>query len=98
MRYDADHVSYLSSTDYFGRLSPEIPRTAVHSYDFGWILMEHARANTAPFSHVCVDARTPQRACVATVIERPVREHGGVDLPSSDWLRGTFSLGWGTYP
>lgn len=36
MRYDADHVFYLyiSSTDYFGRLYPEIPRSAVHLYDF----------------------------------------------------------------
>lgn len=36
MRYDADHVFYLyiSSTDYFGRLYPEIPRTATHLYDF----------------------------------------------------------------
>lgn len=36
MRYDADHVFYLyiSSTDYFGRLYPEIPRTAIHLYDF----------------------------------------------------------------
>lgn len=36
MRYEADHVFYLyiSSTDYFGRLYPEIPRTATHLYDF----------------------------------------------------------------
>ena len=36
MRYDADHVYYLyiSSTDYFGRRYPEIPRTAAHLYDF----------------------------------------------------------------
>lgn len=36
MRYEADHVFYLyiSSTDYFGRLYPEIPRTAAHLYDF----------------------------------------------------------------
>jgi hypothetical protein len=36
MRYDADHVFYLyiSSTDYFGRLYPEIPRTATNLYDF----------------------------------------------------------------
>jgi len=35
MRYGADHVYYLyiSSTDYFGRLYPEIPRTATTLYD-----------------------------------------------------------------
>lgn len=36
MRYDADHVYYLyvASTEYFGRLYPEIPRSALHLYDF----------------------------------------------------------------
>lgn len=36
LRYDAEHVFYLyiSSTDYFGRQYPEIPRTAAHLYDF----------------------------------------------------------------
>ncbi len=36
MRYDADHVFYLyiSSTDFFGRPYPEIPRPAAHLYDF----------------------------------------------------------------
>mgnify|MGYP000509956881 CR=1 FL=1 len=35
MRYGADRVYYLyiSSTDYFGRLYPEIPRTAIQLYD-----------------------------------------------------------------
>lgn len=36
MRYGADHVFYfyLSSPQHYGRLYPEIPRTATHLYDF----------------------------------------------------------------
>lgn len=36
MRYNADHVYYfyLSTTDHYGRLYPEIPRTAAQLYDF----------------------------------------------------------------
>jgi len=36
MRYGADHVYYfyLSSSDFHGRLYPEIPRTATNLYDF----------------------------------------------------------------
>lgn len=36
MRYDADHVYYfyLRSTEFFGHLYPDMPRTASHLYDF----------------------------------------------------------------
>lgn len=36
LRYDADHVFYfyLDSPDYYGRLYPDMPRTATHLYDF----------------------------------------------------------------
>jgi len=36
LRYDADHVFYfyLDSPEYFGRLYPDMPRTATHLYDF----------------------------------------------------------------
>jgi len=36
LRYDAEHVFYfyVDSPDYFGRLYPEIPRTATRLYDF----------------------------------------------------------------
>lgn len=36
LRYDADHVFYfyLDSPAYFGRLYPDMPRTATHLYDF----------------------------------------------------------------
>lgn len=36
LRYEADHVFYfyLGSPEYFGRLYPDMPRTATHLYDF----------------------------------------------------------------
>lgn len=36
LRYGADHVYYfyLDSSAYFGRLYPDLPRTATHLYDF----------------------------------------------------------------
>lgn len=36
LRYDADHVFYfyLDSQKYFGRLYPNMPRSATHLYDF----------------------------------------------------------------